>query len=86
MLEYVKPIIFPTMNTKVENKVAVLSDTLKELFWNKMNLARIKFFGLFISESNLFALKNWPVVLIPMLKLNRHFAGYRDLYQNILWT
>jgi hypothetical protein len=37
------------MNTKVENKVTILSDTLKEFFGDKMNLARIKFFGLFIS-------------------------------------
>lgn len=77
MLEYVKPIIFPTMNSKVENKFAVLSDTLKE------------FFGLFITDyvkSSLFALKNWPVVLILMLKLNLHFSRYKYLYQNILWT
>jgi hypothetical protein len=37
------------MNTKAENKVTILSDKLKEFFGNKMNLARIKFFGLFIS-------------------------------------
>ena len=37
------------MNTKVENKVMILSDTLAEFFGDKMNLARIKFFGLFIS-------------------------------------
>jgi hypothetical protein len=37
------------MDIKVENKVTLLSDTLKEFFGNKMNLARIKFFGLFIS-------------------------------------
>jgi len=37
------------MTTKVENKVTILSDTLKEFFGDKMNLARIKFFGLFIS-------------------------------------
>ena len=37
------------MDTKVESKVTILSDTLKEFFGNKMNLARIKFFGLFIS-------------------------------------
>jgi hypothetical protein len=37
------------MDTRVENKVTLLSDTLKEFFGNKMNLARIKFFGLFIS-------------------------------------
>jgi len=37
------------MNTKVENKVNILSDTLAEFFGDKMNLARIKFFGLFIS-------------------------------------
>jgi len=37
------------MSIKVENKVTVLSDTLKEFFGDKMNLARIKFFGLFIS-------------------------------------
>ena len=37
------------MDTKVENKVTILSDTLKEFFGDKMNLARIKFFGLFIS-------------------------------------
>jgi hypothetical protein len=37
------------MNTKVENKITILSDTLKEFFGDKMNLARIKFFGLFIS-------------------------------------
>jgi hypothetical protein len=38
------------MSIKVENKVTVLSDTLKEFFGDKMNLARIKFFGLFISS------------------------------------
>ena len=37
------------MNTKVENKVKILSDTLAEFFGDNMNLARIKFFGLFIS-------------------------------------
>jgi len=37
------------MKIKVESKVTVLSDTLKEFFGDKMNLARIKFFGLFIS-------------------------------------
>ena len=37
------------MNIKANNKVTVLSDTLKEFFGDKMNLARIKFFGLFIS-------------------------------------
>lgn len=37
------------MDTKVESKITILSDTLKEFFGNKMNLARIKFFGLFIS-------------------------------------
>lgn len=37
------------MKIKVENKVTILSDTLNELFGNSMNLARIKFFGLFIS-------------------------------------
>ena len=37
------------MNTKAENKVIILSDTLAEFFGDKMNLARIKFFGLFIS-------------------------------------
>jgi hypothetical protein len=37
------------MNTKVENKVIILSDTLAEFFEDNMNLARIKFFGLFIS-------------------------------------
>jgi hypothetical protein len=45
----VLPILFLTMDIKVENKVTVLSDTLKEFFGDKMNLARIKFFGLFIS-------------------------------------
>jgi len=37
------------MKIKVENKVILLSDTLREFFGDKMNLARIKFFGLFIS-------------------------------------
>jgi hypothetical protein len=37
------------MKIKAENKVAILSDTLKEFFGDKMNLARITFFGLFIS-------------------------------------
>jgi hypothetical protein len=36
------------MNTKAETKINVLSDTLAEFFGNNMNLARIKFFGLFI--------------------------------------
>ena len=37
------------MKIKVENKVTVLSDTFKEFFGDKTNLASIKFFGLFIS-------------------------------------
>jgi len=37
------------MKIKVENKVTLLSDTLRGFFGDKMNLARIKFFGLFIS-------------------------------------
>jgi hypothetical protein len=37
------------MNTKAENKVKILSDTLAKFFGDNMNLARIKFFGLFIS-------------------------------------
>jgi hypothetical protein len=37
------------MKIKVENKVTIISDTLTEFFGDNMNLARIKFFGLFIS-------------------------------------
>jgi hypothetical protein len=37
------------MNTKANNKATVISETLKEFFVDRMNLARIKFFGLFIS-------------------------------------
>jgi len=37
------------MNTKDSNKINVLSLTLAEFFGERMNLARIKFFGLFIS-------------------------------------
>jgi hypothetical protein len=37
------------MNTKVNNKNSILSSTLFGFFGNEMNLARIKFFGLFIS-------------------------------------
>jgi len=37
------------MNIKDKNKINILSDTLIEFFGNRMNLARIKFFGLFIS-------------------------------------
>jgi len=37
------------MKIKVENKVTIISDTLTEFFRDNMNLARIKFFGLFIS-------------------------------------
>jgi len=36
------------MKIKVENKVSILSATLAEYFGDNMNLARIKFFGLFI--------------------------------------
>ena len=36
------------MNTKVESKSSILSATLEPFFGEKMNLARIKFFGLFI--------------------------------------
>ena len=36
------------MNTRVESKNSILFSTLSQLFGNKMNLARIKFFGLFI--------------------------------------
>ncbi|MDD2813276.1 MAG: IS4 family transposase [Bacteroidales bacterium] len=37
------------MNIKADNKVTVITDTLKEYFGDRMNLARIKFFSLFIS-------------------------------------
>ena len=37
------------MNIKVENKGSILTNTLAEFFGDRMNLARIKFFGLFIS-------------------------------------
>ena len=36
------------MNTKIESKNTILSSILTEVFGEKMNLARIKFFGLFI--------------------------------------
>ena len=36
------------MNTRVESKNNVLFSTLSQLFGDKMNLARIKFFGLFV--------------------------------------
>ncbi len=36
------------MNTKAENKNTILFTTLSQIFGDKMNLARIKFFGLFI--------------------------------------
>ncbi len=36
------------MNTRVENKNTILFSTLSQIFGDKMNLARIKFFGLFI--------------------------------------
>ena len=36
------------MNTRVESKNSILFTTLSQLFGDKMNLARIKFFGLFI--------------------------------------
>ena len=36
------------MNTKTESKNSILLSTLTEIFGDKMNLARIKFFGLFI--------------------------------------
>lgn len=36
------------MNTRLEYKNSILTNTLGEIFGNKMNLARIKFFGLFI--------------------------------------
>ncbi len=37
------------MNTSIEIKNNILTSTLSEIFGNKMNLARIKFFGLFIT-------------------------------------
>jgi hypothetical protein len=37
------------MNFKAENKINILSNTLSGFFGDKMNLARIKFLGLFIS-------------------------------------
>ena len=36
------------MNTRAENKNTILFATLSQIFGDKMNLARIKFFGLFI--------------------------------------
>ena len=47
-LRYCSPKLYHTMNTKVESKSSILSVTLEEFFGEKMNLARIKFFGLFI--------------------------------------
>jgi hypothetical protein len=40
---------FLTMNIKDKNKINFLSSTLAGFFSEKMNLARIKFFGLYIS-------------------------------------
>lgn len=37
------------MNTRFESKSTILTDSLIEVFGKKMNLARIKFFGLFIT-------------------------------------
>ena len=37
------------MNTSNESKISILTSTLVDIFGDKMNLARIKFFGLFIS-------------------------------------
>jgi hypothetical protein len=36
------------MNTRVESKNSILLSTLSQVFGDKMNLARIKFIGLFI--------------------------------------
>ncbi len=36
------------MNIRIENKNSILLETLSKIFGDKMNLARIKFFGLFI--------------------------------------
>lgn len=36
------------MDTRAENKNTILFATLSQIFGDKMNLARIKFFGLFI--------------------------------------
>ena len=36
------------MNIRIENKNSILLETLSQIFGDKMNLARIKFFGLFI--------------------------------------
>ncbi len=36
------------MNIKAENKNTILFKTLSQIFGDKMNLVRIKFFGLFI--------------------------------------
>jgi len=37
------------MNTRIESKISVLNDTLIKVFRADLNLARIKFIGLFIS-------------------------------------
>jgi hypothetical protein len=37
------------MDTRVENKNTIIFSTLSQIFGGQMNLARIKFFGLFIS-------------------------------------
>jgi len=49
LVRVVFPIQFLTMNIKDNNKINVLSVTLAGFFGESMNLARIKFFGLFIS-------------------------------------
>jgi len=52
------------MNTKAETKIIVLSDKLAEFFGNNTNLARIKFFGLFICALCKMILNSQKVLLI----------------------
>ena len=44
-IQYMTP---RNLNTRVESKNSILFATLAQLFWDKMNLARIKFFVLLI--------------------------------------
>lgn len=63
------------MKIKVEHKVTVLSDTLKEFFGDKMNLARIKLFGLFISTLCFALLPHEPPYRLALDRTNLKFGN-----------
>lgn len=87
------------MNTRIESKISVLNDTLVKIFGGELNLARIKFIGLFIIalskvqtvtfEKVAVAFENEAYTLSSLRRIQRFMAGYvldRDIIARLIFA